>query len=190
MFSLWSIAIEASRQREARDWFVRESAKWSVREVEAAAYCVEAAVQEQLSVFGGPGTFVADRRQAADLWEAQSQAHRAVFAVTQSRKRAKEIQRAAAGLNRQPLTICRGRRVRRVPEPDLRKVAPAYMKVRPDGAVWLGFGDGCGAIILDSLKPRHPKMYCDHCSARTGRTMNAGLVKHALARIRVHWAAR
>ena len=50
----------------------------------------------------------------------------------------------------------------------------------------LGYGDGCGLIIVDTsdVRPSPPRKYCDRCRAKAGKTLDAGLAKNALARLR------
>jgi hypothetical protein len=157
----------------------------SIEEVVAAALGVEAAAQERLVDAGGEGADL-DRRYGRALWVAQWNAHAAVVAKTSSRKLAKEIQaRAARGA--QPLTVCVGYVYRRLPEHVMRFNAPDMFTEEHLGyvpLVPLGHGDGCGHIIADSIEPRAPKRYCERCAARAGRTLNAGLAKNALARLR------
>ena len=174
--------VSASEARQdARQWFIDRGSAWSRQDVVAAARRVESAVQARLWLLGGPGAVVEGRLGAA-LWDAQYQAHEAV-AARSSRKLAKEVQQQAAG-ERSPLTICRGRRLRHLPEAVLRAVAPDLLEHYGDNIVPLGSGDGCGLIIADSTEPRPPKKYCKRCSARAGTTMNAGLAKNARKRLR------
>ena len=180
-----NLVDEKEERREAREFFASEWA-YGQDEVKAAALSVETAAQLELQRLGGIGAVVEDKRLGLAIWNAQSQAHRAVFAVTGGRTAAKEIQRHAAG-EQQPLTLCRGKLIRKLPVDELRRVAPAYLERFPDGAVWVG-GDGCFTIIADSSEPRHPNQYCQRCSKRTGRTRNAGLTKAAIKRIRRGWA--
>jgi hypothetical protein len=177
------IGVIATMNREARRALFRDASAHTPKEVISAARDVETVVQDRLWLLGGPGVVVDDRTLTAELWEAQSQAHRAVVAVTGSRKAAKETQRSAAG-DRTPLTVCRGRKYRQVPEIELRRRAAAYLQKYPDGWLVNSLGDGCGMIILDTPESRHPKTYCEHCAKRAGKTMNAGLTKHAFARLR------
>jgi hypothetical protein len=155
----------------------------SVDEICAAALRVEQAVQERLWDLGGPGIVIADRRYMSSLWEAQWNAYSAVCAVTCKPSHAKVLQRQASA-GRPALTVCCGRRVRTLPESVLRYNAPDLYE---DGAslVWAAdYGDGCGIIIPDTLVPRPPKKYCERCAKKAGNTMNAGLAKNALARLR------
>jgi hypothetical protein len=173
--------LAASRQ-EARNAIVRENAARALSEITTAALRVEGAVQDRLWCLGGPGSVIEHKRYALGLWGAQWQAHRAVFAKTGSRMLAKDLQRKAAR-GRPPLTVCVGRKLRRLPESELRRHAPDLLEHRGDNVVWIG-GDGCGTIILDSSEPRPPKKYCDGCAKKAGNTMNAGLAKNALARLK------
>jgi hypothetical protein len=58
---------------------------------------------------------------------------------------------------------------------------PDYVPYLP-----LGYGDGCGLIIVDTsdVRPSQPRKYCDRCSRKAGKTLDAGLAKNALARLR------
>ena len=125
---------------------------------------------------------VEDGRFRSALWDAQYQAHEAV-AARGSRKLANEVQQEAAG-KRFPLTVCRGRKFRRLPEDVLRADAPDLLEHYDENIVPLGYGDGCGRIILDTTEPRRPKIYCDRCAKKAGKTLNAGLAKTARARLR------
>jgi hypothetical protein len=122
-----------------------------------AALEVERAVQTTLQPVAGAKLPLHVARR---LWDAQWQAHSAVWKTFVSRVAAKEIQRTAAEGHR-PLTVCVGYRY-----------------------VPLGDGDGCGLVIPDSVEPRAPKHYCERCRARHGVTPNAGLQKRAVARLR------
>jgi hypothetical protein len=180
------LMAEWRRRTDAHAWFVAEAEKVSREDVRRAALRVEQAVQEWLWAFGGPGATVRDRSWGDTLAGAQSQAHRAVVARYGTRKAAKEIQRAASG-SREPLTVCHGRKLRRLPNDVVRRVAPTFFERYPDGWLSSPHGDGCGMIIFDSALDRHPKRYCDSCEARAGLTLNAGLAKSALARLRKNW---
>jgi hypothetical protein len=177
------LMAEWRHRADVHAWYVAEAEEFSRDDVSQAAFRVEQAVQEWLWVFGGPGAIVRDRGWGDRLAGAQSQAHRAVVAREGSRNAAKEIQRAASG-GKDPLTVCHGRRLRRLPNDAVRRVAPAFLERYPDGVLSSPHGDGCGMIILDSALDRHPKRYCDACEARAGLTLNAGLAKSALARLR------
>jgi hypothetical protein len=163
----------------------------SVQEVRAATLRVEQAVQDRLWGLGGPGTVIGHVRYARGLWDAQWQAHSAVVAKTGSRKAAKILQQSAAR-GRSPLTVCVGRRQRRF-KPNhatvMRLNAPdMFTEEHPDYVPYvpLGYGDGCGLIIADTsdVRPSPPRKYCDRCGDRAGNTMNAGLAKNALAKLR------
>jgi len=154
-----------------------------------AAKCVERAVQEALVRRGGAGAVV-DMRSARSLWNAQWQVHMAVVAKPQSRKPHKDAKELRAGAaDGQLLTVCVGYVLRRFDEATMRFNAPdMFDEENFPGRVPfvpLGYGDGCGLIIEDGSmgKPGPPKRYCDRCAARAGRTLNAGLVKNALARL-------
>jgi hypothetical protein len=176
--------LEVARDRlAARRHFIALGQAWTRPEVECAAFRVEHAVQERLWALGGPGAVVQDARFRAALWNAQYQAHEAVVAKTGSRVIAKAIQREASA-GREPLTLCRGRQLRRLPEDVLRKHAPDLLEHYGDNIVPLGYGDGCGLITPDSHEPRPPKKYCERCRAKAGTTLNAGLAKTARARLR------
>jgi hypothetical protein len=105
-----------------------------------------------------------------------------VFVETGKRKDAKSLQREAAR-GRDVLTVCVGKKLRRLPEAVLAKHAPDLLEHYGENIVSLGHGDGCGTIILDSTEPRAPKTYCVRCADRTGNTMNAGLAKNARKRL-------
>jgi hypothetical protein len=161
----------------------REFRRHSVQEVRAAALYVEQAVQDRLWGLGGLGTVIGHVPYARGLSDAQWQAHRAVVAKTGFPKEAKLLrQKAARG--KPSLTVCCGRRLRRLPESVLRYNAPDLLEHYGENIVPLGDGDGCWTIILDTTEPRAPKKYCDRCAAKAGNTMNAGLAKNALARLR------
>jgi hypothetical protein len=161
----------------------RECRRHSVQEVRAAALRVEQAVQDRLWALGGPGTVIGHVRYARGLWDAQWQAHRAVVAKTGFLKEARRLrQKAVRG--KPLLTICCGRRLRRLPEEVLRYNAPDLLEHYGENIVPLGLGDGCWTITLDSTKERAPKKYCDRCARKAGNTMNAGLARNALARLR------
>jgi hypothetical protein len=149
----------------------------SLDDVFAAALRVEQAVQERLWAFGGPGTVMRDRRLMRALHDAQWQAHSAVYAVTGKRTTAKQLQlQASSG---PPLTVCVGRRVRRLSPALLEYNAPDLFE---DGAslVWApNYGDGCGIIMEDTREPRAPKKECSRCRKR-----GPGPAKNALARLR------
>ncbi len=166
---------------EARAWYLRRGARRSTNVVLAAALRVERAVQDAYWGFGGPGS----RMRAHDarvLWDAQYQAHEAVVSRL-SRKRAKENQREA-GAGRRPLTVCVGKRARRLPEAVLAKHAPDLLERYGDNIVPLGAGDGCGLIFVDSLADRVPKRYCERCRKKAGNSMNAGKAKNARHRLK------
>jgi hypothetical protein len=149
----------------------------SVETVLAAAELVEEGVQQQLRSIGADASI--DLRSGRKLWNAQWQAHTAVVAKTGSRKRAKDLQQRAAG-EHEPLTVCVGYVLREFSTKVLLDNAPDLLGCY----VPLGYGDGCGRVIVDSPEPRAPKRYCDRCAARAGRTLNAGLAKRALAKLR------
>jgi len=154
----------------------------TIEDVYAAALAVERAAQVQLRAAGGVGATL-EMRYARPLWNAQYQARQPVYAKA---GKLKELQRRAAD-GSPALTVCVGYMFRRFPEHVMRFNAPDMFADENPGRVPLmpqGYGDGCGAIILDSTQPRRPKRYCDRCSARAGRTLNAGLAKSALARVR------
>jgi hypothetical protein len=158
--------------------------RYSSQAVRSSAFFVERAVQERLQQIGGAGTEVWPASFARRLKDAQIQAHRAVFAFTRpARTPAKLIQRQAAAPN-PPLTICCGKQLRRLPEEILRYNAPDLLEHYGENIVPLGSGDGCWTIVHDSTEPRAPKKYCDRCARKAGTTMNAGLAKNALARLR------
>jgi hypothetical protein len=173
------VGLKRARQ-EVREWYVRRGQRRPLSVAVAAALRVERSVQEAYWHFGGPGAVI-PLREARILWDAQYQAHEAIV-VRGSRKLAKKIQRQAAG-DQEPLSVCCGHRLRRLPEDVLRKHAPDLLEHYGDNIVPLGAGDGCGRIILDSREFRPPKRYCDRCSARAGKTMNAGLVKNTRKRL-------
>jgi hypothetical protein len=141
-----------------------------------AALEVERAVQTTLQPVAGAKLPLHVARR---LWDAQWQAHSAVWKTFVSRVAAKEIQRTAAEGHR-PLTVCVGYRYRELSTKTLSKVAPDLLGCY----VPLGDGDGCGLVIPDSVEPRAPKHYCERCRARHGVTPNAGLQKRAVARLR------
>jgi hypothetical protein len=184
-----SAALVTCQEAVLADWddlrveMLRVFRSRSVREVCDAALGVEQAVQDRLWCAGGPGSAIGDAGYARRLWDAQWQAHRAVQAKTGFRKVAKDLQRRAAG-DRLPLTVCCGHRLRRLPAAVLAYNAPDVLEHYGENIVPLGFGDGCGAIFPDSSEPRAPKLYCAACSEKAGRTLNAGLAKNALARLR------
>jgi hypothetical protein len=183
--------LRVCRQAVLGDWddvpvpdeIARECRRHSVQRVRAAALRVEKAVQDRLWGLGGPGTVIGDARYARALHDAQWQAHSAVVAKTGSRKRAKILQQHAAR-ERPPLTVCCGKQLRRLPEEVLRYNASDLLEHYEENIVPLGPGDGCWSIIPDSTECRAPKRYCDRCAAKAGNTMNAGLAKNALARLR------
>jgi hypothetical protein len=179
------LVVEWNRRAEGRAWFIERGEKFTREETKQAALRVERAVQEWLWFVGGPGSVIRDRQWAEKLWDAQSSSHRAVVAREGSRKTAKRLQ-VEASQGRQPLTLCLGRRMRRLPEDELRRTAPAYLQRFPDALVF-GGGDGCFTIIPDSVEPRHPKKYCDRCAKRAGNTKNAGLTKTILKEPRRNW---
>jgi hypothetical protein len=162
---------------------------WTTRDVREAAFYVERTVQRQLRELGGCGVVV-PRPLARRIVDAQWQAHEAV-ASRSSRVDAKALQkRGAAG--RAPLTVCVGRRQRRF-KPNHETVmrlnaSDMFTKEHEDYVPYvpLGYGDGCGLIIVDTsdTRPSPPRKYCDRCGDRAGNTMNAGLAKNALARLR------
>jgi hypothetical protein len=82
------------------------------------------------------------------------------------------------------LTACCGHVLRRLPEPVLRYNAPDLLEHYGENIVPLGSGDGCGAIMYDTTADRAPNIYCPRCAKQAGRTLNAGLAKRALARLR------
>jgi hypothetical protein len=132
-------------RKETRHAFLHDALAYRPREVTAAALVVEEAVQDLLWHLGGPGSTIAIKRWAMELWDAQWQAHRAVFAKTGSRMLAKDAQRKAAR-GRSPLTVCVGRKLRRLPEDELRRHAPdvlehGWLEDGDDNIVWIG-GDG------------------------------------------------
>jgi hypothetical protein len=191
--------LRVCREAVLADWddapvpaeIVREYRRHSVQEVRAAALRVEQAVQDRLWGLGGAGTVIGHTGYARGLWDAQWQAHSAIVAKTASRKEAKTLQKSAAR-GRSPLTVCVGRRQRRF-KPDheavMRFNAPdMFTKEHPDYVPYvpLGYGDGCRLIIVDTsdARPSPPRKYCDRCAAKAGNTMNAGLAKNALARLR------
>jgi hypothetical protein len=189
-------SLRICQETVRRDWYGDGDwiPKHSVEVVLEAAECVERAVQEELVGRGGAGVVI-DMRSARSLWNAQWQAHIAIAAKPQRRARhkarhkdAKELRmRAADG---QLFTVCVGYVFRRFDETTMRFNAPdMFDEENYPGRVPLvplGDGDGCGLIIDDGKmgKPGPPKRYCDRCSAKAGRTMNAGLAKNALARLR------
>ena len=155
---------------------------YSIEETLAAAVAVETAVQERLRALGEGATI--DRRFGRGLWQAQWQAREAVYAKTGERKVLQ--QRVADGSP--ALTVCAGRARRRFPESVMRFNAPdmftddehpGYVPFVPHG-----YGDGCFAIIRDTTEPRRPKRYCAKCRSKDGLTLNAGLAKSSLARLR------
>jgi hypothetical protein len=180
--------LRVCRETVLADWDevpgeIADECRHSVQEVRAAGLRVERAVQERLRALGGPGVTITDRRYMRGLWDASWQRYRAIVAVTGRPLEAKVIQREAAA-GRPPLSVCAGRRVRRLPEHVLRNNAPDIWE---DGGslIWAAaYGDGCGVIILDSSEPRPPNKYCEDCAKKAGNTMNAGLAKNALARLR------
>jgi len=174
------LRLKRERQ-EARAWYLQRGARHPARVVVAAAMRVERAAQEAFWRFGGVESFVR-LRDARILWDAQYQAHEAVVARL-SRRQAKEIQREAAG-DRDPLTVCVGKRLRRLPQRVLAKHAPDLLEHYKENIVPLGAGDGCGVIFVDTLAERTPKMYCERCRKQAGNTMNAGKAKNARARLR------
>jgi len=176
----------------------------SLEKVLEDAPVVMATVQQRLRVAGGAGA-VLDLRYGRVLWDANWQAHAAVVAKACA-KRANEI-RDEVAVEGPPLSICVGQRARRFglkmkdggewrfPEHEqiLRVNAPDIVD-DPDHPgyvpyVSLGYGDGCGVIIVDTPLPRSlqrmPKRYCDRCAKRAGNNpKTAGLAKHALAKLR------
>jgi hypothetical protein len=170
----------AAKRAEFVDLFPRHS----FRDVRSAAFVVECVAQLRLRELGGPGPVVRPATFARRLNDAQGQAHRAIFAFTRpARLPAKLIQQRAA-TPKPPLTLCCGKRLRRLPELVLRYNAPDLLKYYGENIVPLGSGDGCFVIVEDTREPRLPRAYCDRCAKKAGRTMNAGLVKNALARLR------
>jgi len=172
---------EYARASLRRDGLSGQLASRGKQDVMAAALRVEGAVQLRLWELGGPGA-TTGLREARYLHNLQEAAHAAVVAVTGQRKEAKAIQRKAAG-ERDALTVCVGKRLRRLPEDVLVKHAPDLLEHYGENIVPLGHGDGCGVIILDPLLERRPKMYCEQCRKQTGNTMNSGKAKNARRRL-------
>jgi hypothetical protein len=168
--------------RETPEPIARDYQSHSMATVEEAALTVERAAQNRLWELGGPGAVIQNRGLARRIADAQYQSHQAMRAKTGARKPAKEVQRRAAR-GRVPLTVCVGRRLRRLPEHVLRFNAPDLLEYYGDNIVWVG-SDGCGTIFADTNEPRLPKLYCPRCARKAGNTMNAGLVKNALHRLR------
>jgi len=164
-----------------RDGLSGQLASRGKQDVMAAALRVEGAVQLRLWKLGGPGA-TTGLREARYLHDLQQAAHAAIVAVTGQRKEAKAIQRKAAG-ERDALTVCVGKKLRRLPDDVLAKHAPDLLEHYGENIVPLGHGDGCGVIILDSLLERRPKMYCEPCRKQTGNTMNSGKAKNARHRL-------
>jgi hypothetical protein len=163
-----------------------EIGSWSTLEVRKAALCIERATQERLWELGGPGGSV-PVSLARRIANAQLQAHEGVTARS-SRTAAKAIQ-AVAAAGREPLTICAGKRGFRFRNHDdvVRYNAPDLVgdHGHVPSLIFLGHGDGCGLIFVDSSKPRRPNRYCDRCRARDGKNPSAnGKAKSALARLR------
>jgi hypothetical protein len=187
---LWA-DLRTCQETVSRDWYGHELPAQEVEAVLAAAERVERGVQERLEALGGLGTVI-DLRSARALWNAQWQAHMAIVAKAQSRRPHKDAQKLRAGTarGRVSLTVCVGYVFRRFDRVTMRLAAPdMFDEENYPGRVPLvplGCGDGCGRIIEDRGmgKPGPPKRYCDGCAAKAGRTMNAGLTKNALARLR------
>jgi hypothetical protein len=163
----------------SRPAYIHEGRQWSDEDVAAAVVRVEAAVQQRLCP-GGLGETIADHGYARALRDAQRIANNAA-AIRYGQKAAKELRnRAGSPL----LTVCCGRKFRRLPDDVLRKHAPDLLEHYGDNIVSLGYGDGCWKIICDTTEPRPPKKYCAGCRAKAGITMNAGLAKNARKRLR------
>jgi hypothetical protein len=151
-----------------------------LEQVFGAATAVFQAVHEALAAKGEGTVLPRDARRHA--WERLEQARRAVEEVA-SRAWAKHLQRRATGGH--PLTICFGRRVRRVPE--------LAQFGRPDSSwaediVYKSWGDGCGAIFTDSADVF--ARYCTRCRSRPGGYFGDKVIRERVAadegRIRVH----
>lgn len=159
--------IKKREHYAARNAFIQDGQRWAQADVLRAALVVERAVQARLVEAGGVDA-VLPATYARKLWDAQWQAHRAVVLVLGDRgghKRAKELQiEAATGVA--PLTVCVGRRIRRLPEATLRKHAPDLLEHYGENIVPLGNGDGCFTIMEDGGlgRPSPPKAYCQRCA--------------------------
>jgi hypothetical protein len=182
--------LRVCREAVQRDWYGGEAPVHTTAAVADAATRVFRSVNSDLERLGGPGATIA-KRLARELWNAQWQAHMALVAKAQTTKphRDAKQQRLAAADGR-ALSVCVGYAYRRLPEETMRFFAnDMFDEENYTGRIPLlplGDGDGCGTIFDDSRtgKPGPPRRYCDRCSARAGRTPNAGLVKNAVARLR------
>jgi hypothetical protein len=151
-------------------------------EVREHAGIVLGFVQNELAELGGPGAHLDEhcRDYANRLGRMLYQAHEAVWIVTQSRSCAKEIQIAAAPAG-VPLSICRGRTLREMPE--VRYGVPGWReKYGEDEVIVSSRGDGCLEIIADSRAATRPRIYCDRCNKK-----GPGLKSHALASVKDAW---
>jgi hypothetical protein len=102
------------------------------------------------------------------------------------RKRAKELQLEASG--DRPLTVCLGRRLRRLPE--LRQHVPAFIEkyedgVEPSTTDVIDGPDGCMRVVADSPSLRPPAFarYCPDCQDRSSE-----IRRKRLRRIKLSWS--
>jgi len=132
-------------------------------------------IQAALSELGEEN--VLPRQMRRDVWEALEQARENVSTVE-----AKRLQLDATSGH--PLTVCFGRRVRRIP----RRISESGPG---ETLALLAYGDGCGVVFVDS--ERRFARYCPKCREKPGRRFRDELVRRRAAadegriRVRQSW---
>jgi hypothetical protein len=109
---------------------------------------------------------VMPRSARRDVWGALERARAPITAA--------QAKRLQLQVTDRPLTVCFGRRVRRIPE--MRQFVDTDVAHAP-------FGDGCGVVFADSTSSRRPvfSRYCPGCRKKPGGRRRAEILARCIA---------
>jgi hypothetical protein len=146
------------------DDFFGKPVRHPPEKVHAAVGEVFAFIQRELALIGKGERLEGKLKEA--LWVAQSDAAKAFRLSVGTAGEAKRLQAAAAGGT--PLTVCVGRRLRRLPQDIGDQLDPLgeVEEYRIPTLTWIRNGDGCGIVMPDEDRSRF-RWYCNRCRKRT-----------------------
>ena len=152
-------------QIEARRKAQTISADISSREIQRSSAERFRAIHLALVAIGEGG--VLSKRERRQFWEAFEQARGSV-----SRLEGKRLQIEVA--EGRPLTVCFGRRVRRIEE---------MIQFVGTDIAHTPLGDGCGVVFPDSVSASRPifRRYCSRCRQKPGRRIRSEILARCIA---------